>query len=203
MNIWQVFPDVDNYWWCIFKATEKIDGLDFITLFSNENEDKLSEILPDKTVFYNKDRGRRGYRKLRPADIMKGDVTMLVNEKSKCLIENKYSEFFRFFSIILEDLPNEKYYIIIPLVYLELSDYLDMENTEIKYLSDDKSKGIYKIRRYVFLEKTKGHHLFRLMYNNGKSRMFIDWYCDDEFKDFIEENNITGLKFTKIFEFKD
>lgn len=203
MNIWLATPDVNNYWWCIFKGTEEIDGLDFITLFSNDNEDKLSEVLPEKIVFYNKDRGRKKNRRLHSADIMKGDVTILINEKSKCLIESEYSELFRFFSISLEDLPNEKYYIMIPLVYLELSDYLDMDNTEIKYLADDKSKGIYKIRRYVFLEKIKGNHIFRLMYNNGKSCMFTDWYCDDNFKDFIEKNKITGLKFKKIFEFED
>ncbi len=51
MNIWQAYPDVNNYWWCIFKATEKIDGLDFITLFSNENEDNYLKYCQIKLFF--------------------------------------------------------------------------------------------------------------------------------------------------------
>lgn len=196
MKIWEVNLDVNNYMWCIFTDTEDMNGYEFEKLFWHE--ETLTKTMPQNPVFHNKDIEEN----LPSADIMcGGSYPWLVNEKTKRLIENKYSGLFRFFSATIEDLPNEEYHIMFPIGYLELSDYVDMERTEIKYIANDKEKGIFSIRRLVFTQKIRGHHFFRFTDNGHHYKRFI--YCDDEFKNFIENNNITGLRFTEVFEFKD
>ncbi|MCM1062757.1 MAG: hypothetical protein NC452_21150 [Eubacterium sp.] len=128
----------------------------------------------------------------------------IVSEKVKELFEKEYSGLFCFFPAVLEELPNIKYYILSPTVYLAAERVLDMKCTKIKYVGDNIERGIiFDIREYFFTQNVKGHHFFRLVFNNGEKRLYTFRYCDDEFKEFIEKNNITGLKFTKIFEFTE
>lgn len=197
MNIWQVDVDVEQYMWCSFTETKSLKLLQLSELFYNE--DTLSKTLPPNISFHDKDKKAKKFT----ADVMYGDVCWIVNKSTKQLLKSKYGDLFYFFKTTIDDFPNEEYYMIVPFVFLELSNYLDMENTDIKYIGDKKKHGIFEIRYHVFTKKIIGHHFFMFKYDNGTKRMRRFKYCDDEFKEFIEKNNITGFEFTKIFEFED
>lgn len=200
MNIWNVDFDVEKYMWCVFKETEDMDLLNFSELFFNEST--LHETLPKDVIFHKRDKENDNPL----ADIMmsSGTDSGIVSEKAKIIFESEYKELFRFFPVSLEEFPKEKYYILSPTEFLFAEDVLDIKKTDIDYVrNDDEMCIIYKIRHYAFTEKIKGHHFFRMIFNNGKNKISNWRYCDDEFKEFIEKNNITGLEFTKIFEFED
>ena len=196
MNIWRVNFNVEKYMWCVFNETESMNLLQFAELFFNE--EILSEKLPKEIVFHNKD----DENKNPPADMMmcSGTCSGIVNDRVKKMLESQYDGVFHFYRAHLKELPNEIHYILVPAVYLYAEEVLDLENTDIDYVCDD---VIFKIRRYVFTTKVKKNHFFRMIFNNGKIKMYNWLYCDDKFKNFIEKNDITGLKFKKIYEFED
>lgn len=188
MNIWKVNFDVDKYMWCILCEKGNIRLLDFLNFFDHEEE------LPTDLTCRNKD------KQIFPtADVMQcsGTASGIVNEKFKIASENKYSGLFKFYPIKLIDNPNEKYYILVPNTYLDMNEILDMNSTIFRYR--DEKRVMSEILKYSFNSKVIGHHFFRMCYNERK--FSITKYCDDEFKEFIEKNNITGLKFIKVFEF--
>ena len=200
MNIWNVNYNVDEYMWCIFRETDSMNFSQFSQLFINE--DTLANTLPKDIVLKNKDKKDNSPI----ADMMacSGTMSGIVSEKVKELFEKEYSGLFCFFPACLDELPNVKYYILLPTVYLVAENVLDMEHTKIKYVGDNIERGIiFDIQEYSFTRNVKGHHFFRMAFNNGGKKLYTFRYCDDEFKDFIEKNNITGLEFTKIFELKD
>ncbi len=202
MNIWKIGFDVEKYMWCVFRETEDMDILSFSGLFNNEKI--LPDTLPENITFFKRDYEDSG--ELPPADMMRssGGDAGIISERAKRMLEAEYSNLFRFFPVCLEEFPEEKYYILNPTEYVFAEDVLDMDNTDINYLRNDKEYFIiYKILRYSFTPKIKGHHFFGLAFNHGKDKMFVWKYCDDEFKRFIEKNNITGLTFEKIFESED
>ena len=200
MNIWNVNFDVEKYMWCVFKVTEDIDLMKFSSLVRHDKI--LPETLPENIIFCNKDDENDNPI----ADMMMGSGAYagIISDKAKKMLESEYKDLFLFYPVCLENFPEEKYYILHPTEFVYAEDVLDMKNTYIDYVRNDRKTCIlYKVRRYTFTNKIKGHHFFRIIFNHGKNKIFNWKYCDDEFKEFIEKNNITGLKFTKIFEFKD
>lgn len=190
MCIWKISFDVEKYMWCILCETENIRILDFLDYFDHEEE------LPTDLMCCNKD------KQIFPAaDMMQcsGTASGIVNEKFKTASENKYSGLFKFYPVNLIDVPNEKHYILVPGIYLDMQEILDMNSTVFRYR--DGKKVLSEILQYSFTPKVIGNHFFRMCYNERK--FSVNKYCDDEFKEFIERNSITGLKFTKIFDFND
>ena len=194
MNIWLVELDVSKYIWCAMNE-KNMNSSNFRELFLNGNIPSDEQV--KDVTFYNKDKDDVEQKGLKPADIMRGGSVLLASQKAKQLIEKEYDGLFRFIMTSIDDFPNEEYYIIEPVIYLELSEHLDMEKTYIKYVANDINKGIFEIRNYCFMEEIRNHHFFRFMYNNGTRYIPQTRYCDDEFKEFVEKNNITGLKFKK------
>ncbi len=71
---------------------------------------------------------------------------------------------------------------------INVIDCLDKENSEIKYFKSNPTK-IMRIVKHVFHEKhTMDSYLFKLP-------SFPDMFCTQKFKDLVEHNGLTGLRF--------
>ena len=198
MCIWEIDFDVEKYMWCIFKKTKNMDFSQFSDLFYDT--ETIAEKLPPKIVFHNKDKDNNPI-----ADIMMctGTYNGIVSQRFKDLVESQYSGQFDFFASTLKESPQETFYIFVPKVYVKLEDVLDMENSGIEYIGGNKKRGLISdINKYKFNEKIKEYHFFKITYGNGIKEC-LKMFCDDNFKEFIEQNNLTGLIFTKIFDFDD
>lgn len=190
MTIWKVEPDVNNYMWILFSETDKMNCLQFSHLLrSNGQRVTLDE---EAKFHYQEDNNNK------IGDIMRISAGYwLASEKAQKLISSEYGEIFQFIPTTCENEPDTNYYIMLPLVFCEA---LDMDKSIYKCYRY--GNIISSISQYCFNEEAYKYPFFLLKqgdyYHYGGG-----FYSNDEFKDFIEKNNITGLKFTKIFEFED
>lgn len=196
MNIWKVDPDVSNYRASTIIETEEMDILSFGHMMWRKIEEI---ILPDSISFQFLDDDDN----YEIGDIMYTSMNnRLINKKAKDLIEKSFKDLFHFIKVKLVDEPEMEWYIILPLAFV---DAIDMEKSQYKYFHG--TDIISKISTYVFNEKAKQYPFFRLMQPkalDGKDYYHHSWrFANDEFKEFIEQNHITGLEFKKVFEFED
>lgn len=117
----------------------------------------------------------------------------IINDKSMNILK-KYNLNLQFLPVELFVKNNTKYYWIHILSNIE---GLDTINSKTRKIYD---KYIVEIYEYVFNENIVGHDVFKLILNGHVSATQI--FVTDKFKKIIEENNITGLKFEKIYEFE-
>ena len=75
------------------------------------------------------------------------------------------------------------------------ADVLDLENCEYCFIMNKFVDYIYK---FSFKPTVKEYSLFKCVANGFLSTSYL--YCTDTFKNIIDENNITGFLFEKIYE---
>ena len=75
------------------------------------------------------------------------------------------------------------------------ADVLDLENCEYSFIMNKFVDYIYK---FSFKPTVKEYSLFKCVANGFLSTSYL--YCTDTFKNIIDENNITGFLFEKIYE---
>lgn len=89
--------------------------------------------------------------------------------------------------------PDQQY--LINILEIRTTEILDKKQSEYHY--DEEDDIIYGIEKLAFLpEKIENAHLFKIK-NNGvyfRSATFVS----DQFKTIVEENNLTGLTFSKL-----
>ncbi|GEM_PF-2364061 len=116
------------------------------------------------------------------------------DSKTKVIIQEVVGSSIEFLPLVYytdEDTINTEtiYYIINP---VEIVDCLDHNNSEFQYL---KSGTISKILKYSFEpDCTNNTTIFKL-----KEQRRSGIYVNDDFKQIVEENNLTGLKFKKVW----
>ena len=76
---------------------------------------------------------------------------------------------------------------------------LDLDKSECRFIEETR---IYTtVYKYVFNNNIKYYPVFLLKTEGAIYDMRM--YATDEFKEFIESNGITGLRFEEIFDFED
>ena len=75
------------------------------------------------------------------------------------------------------------------------ADVLDLENCEYCFIMNKFVDYIYK---FSFKPTVKEYSLFKCVANGFLSTSYL--HCTDTFKNIIDENNITGFLFEKIYE---
>ena len=75
------------------------------------------------------------------------------------------------------------------------ADVLDLENCEYCFIMNKFVDYIYK---FSFKPTVKEYSLFKCVANGFLGTSYL--YCTDTFKNIIDENNITGFLFEKIYE---
>ena len=180
MNIWIADLDIEKYMRFMFQEAYNRNYSKRFTYAAPE--ERLFELFENNVMLFDKDEDGKPL-----ADIMncRNTYAGIVNEKVKSLFETEYCDLFNFFPVQLKELPEEKYYLLSPTVYLDIANVLDMENSDIHYVLNHGTAYIGKIRRYVFTEKVKGYHFFRVKYDNGKYKLkytIIVKYDNGKFK---------------------
>jgi len=121
----------------------------------------------------------------RPAGDFSGTTLELISEKAaECL-----KEFLKdTVELLPVDCPEGQYYIM---NVLNVISALDLDRSDLKQFSDG---GIFEISKYQFFsEKLKGEHIFKL------KEYLVETYVDEEFRNAVTENGLTGLVFFKVW----
>ena len=109
----------------------------------------------------------------------------VIDEYTKNKLESHYNDFFSFINVISIDddiYKNKNLY----LLYIKKTiDGLDREKSKIKFLNDD---------YFVLYNHARLTSIFK--FKNLKNSTF----CDERFKEFVEEQNIEGWIFREAFE---
>lgn len=117
----------------------------------------------------------------------------VVNSEVKEILEaSQFSKYFEFLEVTIDDKNDSKHYLV---HYLNLVDGLDMNKT--KY--HDISGGIRIIDSPVFKESIKSSDIFKVRIDEFSAEREV--FCNDNFKDFVEEHNLTGIEFKKVQSF--
>lgn len=186
MNVWLLKNDVNNY------ASLKINmndlklyeeklkrGMHIYDLNDNSVEIVYKKRLCDRIEF---------------ADVYCIDnfpYCFMINERTKKIFENELNIEAQYLEIKVLD-PKEKLYIM---SLLRKKDIIDYEKSEYSLRLNRYVGEIYK---YVFKDEVRNEYAFKCFQDGILNSVYK--YCTDKFKDIVEKNNITGLKFEKIFE---
>lgn len=189
MKIWLTDPNVDKYMWILFSERNNMKISQFESNLSKPNYEGKEISFDKKFLFRFQDRNL-----LPTADIMYASpIYWLASSKAQKLISDRFKGAFHFIPAVCENEPEKEYFIMLPRVFCE---GLDMEKSKYKFWSD--SDRIDKVQRYVFNDHAMQYPFFMLK----DKRHFYDssFFSNDEFKSFIESNNITGLIFEEVFD---
>ncbi|MDE7292915.1 MAG: hypothetical protein K2N72_00670 [Oscillospiraceae bacterium] len=152
------------------------------------------------------------------SDVMHTNITgfLVVNECAKNIIESKYGGFIHFFPLDGTDERGNKYYSFLPSEYIEAGDALDAYKSEFYPCPVPRSPdGEYNlalstmtVNKYCFKELVKNYPVFRLKQSGfnketGKAETLcnpVQIFVLEEFVRFIDEHNITGFNFIKVYD---
>lgn len=112
----------------------------------------------------------------------------------KEVLDKTYGKFIQFIPVI--DRSNNAIYYLFNI--LKIIDGIDYEKSEFKKLLNI---HIVDVTNYVLKNYVRNLPIFKLVLNGSVMTPYI--YVNDDFKKIIEDNKFKGLKFTKIYEFKD
>ena len=118
------------------------------------------------------------------------------DEKAKSILDELIHGYVDFLPLASHTITDKQYCILYPKTLL---DCLDNERTEFVRTQ---SGFIFGVRRYVFKSDCIGDTpIFRLPLPtaDNPSPIFCP-YVNDEFKQLVEDNNLTGLEFEKVWE---
>ncbi len=190
MKIWLTDPNVDKYMWILFSEGNDMDSSRFEDHLSKLNCEGKDICFDKKILFRFQDRNL-----LPTADIMYASQKYwLASSKAQKLISDSFGELFHFIPAICENEPEKEYFIMLPKIFCE---GLNMEKSLYKYWSD--TDYIDSVQRYVFNDNAMQYPFFML--KDKKHFYYVGrFFSNDEFKNFIESNNITGLLFEKVYD---
>lgn len=120
----------------------------------------------------------------------------VVSEKAKnvfehCLEEIKFSEVF------YPEMPTEKFYLLIIQKYY---DVLDINHCKYQTIRNRYGEcRISNINSYAFKSTVSDLDIFRIIVNQKSYDTHL--FITDIFKNIVENNNLTGLNFRKVYEF--
>ena len=113
--------------------------------------------------------------------------TTVCDAEAKQVIHDLIDDYVEFLPLLSPTIPDTEYHVINILTTL---DCLDSEKTEFGYFGSFKT-----IEKYVFKSHCIGETpIFKLPISRVK--LFVT----DAFKQLVEDNNLTGLKFRKVWE---
>lgn len=118
--------------------------------------------------------------------------TLAINKKTKIILEKNFNNL-QFMPVKLNNHDNDEYFIVNIIGYV---DGLDVINSQVRMIDNNYIIDIYK---YVFNGNACKYDIFKLKINN-KIRT-TDIFVNDKFKNIIEQYQLTGLTFKKVFEF--
>ena len=185
-KIWLIKNDVDGFFTFIFRSREDEELCEeYITRGKKITEWKNFELIREIIEGYNN-------KKIADFSRWSSVIQNVVDEKTKAVLEDRFSDFIQFLPVTMEGTP---YYFM---HIFNAVDALDYDNSTIKRFNEG---GIMRIKKYVFTDKIKDYPITRIYEGN-----FInpcDTFVNDEFKEFVEENGLTGLIFKEVFEFSE
>ena len=126
--------------------------------------------------------------------INSGGGLTCVDEYTKIILEKEYSNIMEFYPMKEKGTGETKYIINLKAI----NDAFDDENSECTVNS---GILISSVQKYVFKENVLEYDIFNCYEMDMVGRLRT--YCNDNYKKLIEDNNITGYKFIKIFEIED
>lgn len=138
------------------------------------------------------------------ADMPLGDImnyismsgTFVLNEKTKIILEKHFNEI-QFFNTICPEYPEEKFFLLNTFNFQNILDVNKCKYTTVKSKYGELKIGT--IKSYAFKEEARNLDIFKIIVN-GKKRI-NHLFVTDTFKDIMEQNNITGLRLKKVYEF--
>jgi len=97
---------------------------------------------------------------------------------------------------LLEMMPDAPHYLL-NILDIKPLNIIDLEKSILRY--DDKKDTIYRVDKLAFdPHKTENAHLFKIDYSNTYFRSAT--FVSDEFRQAVEQNHLTGLKFSEAHE---
>ena len=193
MKIYRVFAS-ENGVICCYAKDNRFNVLDFENHYDvYMDADKPLEDW-NKLHFYT---STTINKRKRFNNIMRHNVMFyMVDESSKMIIEKEFSDCIQFLEAVNNDDPLTKYYFLYPFRGIE---GLDTDKSKCDFLPN--SKIYTSVSKYIFRKDVEYCPVFKLK-SDGKA-YDMRMYVTDEFKNFIESNGITGLRFEEIFDFED
>ena len=181
MNIWRLKLDVNMYGYRYLDIDEEYAKM---IIRCNRIEEK-------KHLMYTLDFEWKGnnYADVYGFGNIKG--VFAVTKKTKEILQEHNNLNIEFIKITSKESAEELYLVHI----LSAADVLDLENCEYSFIMNKFVDYIYK---FSFKPTVKEYSLFKCVANGFLSTSYL--YCTDTFKNIIDENNITGFLFEKIYE---
>ncbi|MCY4021359.1 MAG: hypothetical protein OXG39_18270 [Chloroflexi bacterium] len=122
------------------------------------------------------------------ADFPRCSGEFVCNTEVRDLVDELLADYVEFLPLTFPDSADTEYYAI---NVLSILDCLDNEQSEFSYYGPLK-----KINKYAFkTDCVSGVPMFRLPIQRS-----VNLFVDDEFKQLVEDNNLTGLEFRKVWE---
>lgn len=118
-------------------------------------------------------------------------VTVVCDLEAKQIISDLLENHVEFLPLASPTVTNTEYFAINVLQILDCLDYEGCEFTRFK-----STGGIRSVRKFEFKrDRIGGIPIFKLPILRS-----ISTYVNDEFKQLVEDNNLTGLEFRKVWE---
>ena len=123
--------------------------------------------------------------------------TFIVTEKAKSVLEKNFSnQMIQFFHCHCSKYPEMNFWILNAYNY---QDLLDVKKSKYDTLINLKGeKVIRSVDKYVFTKEVYEHDIFKLFISGQKRETHL--FLSDRFKQVMQENEVTGLAYKKIYE---
>lgn len=181
MNIWYLKFDVNKYGFRYLDVDEEYGRM----------IRRCNRIEKKQEIIYTLDHEWKGsdYADIYSFADIKG--TFAINKQTKEILEKNVTINVEYLPITSNESDEEIYIVHI----LSAADVLDLKNCKCRYICNN---YIYEIKKYSFKPEVKEYSIFKCIKQGVIDTVNI--YCTDTFKDIIDENNITGFLFEKIYE---
>ncbi len=113
------------------------------------------------------------------------------DEKAKLILQELVQDHADFLPLLSDKIKGKRYYVLFPKTEL---DCLDEERTE--YVHQSPGRKSARVRNYAFKSDCIGDTPIFILPRGTR----FDPFVSDRFKQLIENNNLTGLHFKKIWE---
>lgn len=177
---------------CIYSDNNKSDLLDmwrkYYQYTSNDN------FIDDWDTYYFYLNNEINRNKIKQNIMRAHGGYFIADDKAKVLIQSAFGEFIQFLEAVNEEDLSAKYFLLYPVRSL---DALDIDKSECRFMDEEK-RYISTIYKYIFKNDIEYYPVFKLKLKDRVKKVPV--YATDEFKNFIEENNITGFNFVEVYD---
>ncbi|MBP0958056.1 MAG: hypothetical protein J5997_11920 [Oscillospiraceae bacterium] len=177
---------------CCYSENNKIDILDSWKKYYQyiNNDDFI--VNWDTTFFYLNDEINKN--KVKQNIMRYNNRYFIVDNKTKEMIASAFGEYIQFLEAVNEEDLSAKYFLLYPVRSL---DALDIDKSECRFMDEEKLY-ISTIYKHIFKNDIEYYPVFKLRRKEVVNKSHV--YATDEFKNFIEENNITGFDFVEVYD---